>query len=299
MGLLFFSCMFFLFFGCTKEIDFELPIQDSKVVVNSLFTEDAPFSVYITKTRTPFDKREFFIENAKVLIFSGNITDTLQYIGEGIYMSSHLGLANSEYDIEVISYGFEKITSRDYIPKQIAQPVISSFRDRVGVDEDGYNYSQFTIAFNDDANEKNFYEVFIQILLFDDEIWTRRCFSKDPIIVAEGLNEYYPSTIVFSDAFFNGKGKKLAINYFPVTYSKPTGGQGELLDPNYKVIVHFRNISENYYKYKKKLAVHLAGQEFDFWAGSGEPVQMFSNVKGGYGIFAGYAERIDTIQKHK
>jgi len=275
-------------------------MQDSKIVVNSLFTNDAPLSVYLTKTRTPFNEKELFIENARVIIYSENITDTLQYMGEGIYMSSHLGLANSEYRIDVISNGFEKVTARDYIPKQMALPlIVSGFCDSVGVNEHGDYYSQFTITFLDDANAKNNYEIFIKHLLFEDEVWDRGCFSNDPIIVAEGLNDYFPNTVVFSDAFISGKEKELAINYYPVTYSKPTGGQGELVDPNYKVIVYFRNTSENYYKYKKKLAVHLAGQEFDFWAGSGEPVQMFSNVVGGYGIFAGYTERIDTIQKLK
>ena len=299
MRLFCFSCLLFLLFACTKEINIELPKQEPKIVVNSLFTNKEPFQVYLTKTRTPFETKEFFIDNAKVIIYSGNIADTLQYTGDGIYTSSVLGLANSEYRIDVISNGFDKVTSKDYIPKQIEQPMISGFRDSVGVDEEGYYYSQFTIAFKDDASERNFYEISIKDLVFGDETWVKPCFSNDPIIVAEGLNDYYPKTIVFSDAFFNGKEKELAINYYPVAYGKPSGGSGELVDANYKVIVRFKNISENYYKYKKKLEVHLSGQDFDFWEGSGDPVQMFSNITDGYCIFAGYTEIVDTIQKLK
>lgn len=293
------NCLVLLLFGCTKEINIELPVKEPKIVVNSLFSDDTQVSVFIFKTRTPFDEKEFLIENANVLLYTGNTTDTLQYMGEGIYTSNLLSKVNTEYQLEVKANGFEKVTTRDYIPNQIPQPVISSFKDSIGVDEEGYYYSQFTISFIDNANEKNYYEVFIEHLLFEDEIWSRNCFSKDLIIAYEGLNNYHPNTIIFSDDFINGIEKELSINYYPVTYGNPTGGQGELVDTNYKVIVHFRSISESYYKYKKRLVVHLAGQEFDFWAGSGEPVQMFSNVEGGYGIFAGYTEKVDTIQKFK
>lgn len=293
------NCLVLLLFGCTKEINIELPVKEPKIVVNSLFSDDTQVSVFIFKTRTPFDEKEFLIENANVLIYTGNTTDTLQYMGEGIYTSNLLSKVNTEYQLEVKANGFEKVTTRDYIPNQIPQPVISSFKDSIGVDEEGYYFSQFAISFIDNANEKNYYEVFIEHLLFEDEIWSRNCFSKDLIIAYEGLNDYHPNTIIFSDDFINGIEKELSINYYPVTYGNPTGGQGELVDTNYKVIVHFRSISESYYKYKKRLVVHLAGQEFDFWAGSGEPVQMFSNVEGGYGIFAGYTEKVDTIQKLK
>jgi len=65
-------------------------------------------------------------------------------------------------------------------------------------------------------------------------------------------------------------------------------------------MVEFRNISRVYYQYLKKMNRHLATigvdldiqdeNEFIDFLYMGEPVNMYTNVTNGYGIFAGFSK---------
>ena len=41
--------------------------------------------------------------------------------------------------------------------------------------------------------------------------------------------------------------------------------------------------------------LHFENQIGDIWDGTGNPVNLYSNVENGYGIFAGYSENTDTV----
>ena len=121
--------------------------------------------------------------------------------------------------------------------------------------------------------------------------------SEDIVIKNEGLLDYYPSTYPFCDEFFNGQTYTLNFNYLLPQCIAGYNGNYVNLVQDYQLIVYFRSISENYYKYKRKLIIHIENQYSDIWDGIGEPVQMFSNIVGdGYGIFAGYTTYLDTIK---
>ena len=82
----------------------------------------------------------------------------------------------------------------------------------------------------------------------------------------------------------------IKMNFLPIKYNT-----GELVDPDYKLIVVLRSVSESYYRYKKMLPEHLNAQQYDFWQGQGDPVEMFTNIEGGYGIFGAYSTVRDTL----
>jgi hypothetical protein len=188
----------------------------------------------------------------------------------------------------------DNISSVDDIPEFVAMQS-ASFHDSVAIDSDGVFFSECEIEFTDNSFQKNYYEISLfKLYELNNEIATDEAylFSSDPVIEAEGLTDYYPSSIILSDTLINGQNYKLKINYYP-----PYWSTGEVVDNKYKVIIHFRSISENYYKYKKALIVHEYNQDGDIWDGLGNPVPMFTNIEGGYGIFAGYIVDIDTISK--
>ena len=61
-------------------------------------------------------------------------------------------------------------------------------------------------------------------------------------------------------------------------------------------IVVFRNVSHSYYQYRKRLPVHqflqVRERDVDLSFFRGEPIDMFSNINGGLGIFAAYYQDI-------
>ncbi len=176
------------------------------------------------------------------------------------------------------------------MPKNI---VITNIKDSAGIDDKGDYYSQFSIFFEDDPNKSNFYEVAVWTTMSPNIIWYGSCTSDDIIIKEEGNEDYYPRDLLFSDKLINGLKKEIKVNIYPPAYSSPNGERAYLIDPYYTFIVHFRSISENYYKYKKTLIRHMACKDGGVFGC--EPVEMYSNIEGGLGIFAGYSSYVDTI----
>ena len=303
----FFECVFFLltFTSCYKIVNIELPEVPPTLVVNSLITSNENIYVYVSSTKSPYDIDDKIIEDALVIIKTEhNNIDTLCYVGDDIYESNLLGINGLTYYIEVFKDGYNKVNSSDYIPNTFICN-FTNFTDSVGIgspsvgDKSSY-YSKFDISINDNGLEKNFYEVYGYLIVRHKPndiptIWHMTCFSSDLIIKNEGFNDLTSKSLLFSDELFNGENRSIEINYYPLSYSNNT-----LVDPNYSAIVCVRNVSENYFNYKKDLAIHSYGAaEFDFWSVTGNPVPMSSNIKDGYGVFAGYTEIMDTICKAK
>lgn len=287
--------MFFLV-SCEKEIQIEIPSIQDTVVVNSIMVVQQPIVLYLSKTHSPMTEIDEVLDEATIIIRNGQETDTLENTGEGQYVSHVLAECNTAYEMwayldgNLIANSFDKLLSSPFE----LEYNITGFADSIGIDEEGARYAQFEITFRDDKSAKNYYEIAVEQRNVEQNGLTYNnidCYSDDIAIQAEGTNDFFPRTVLFSDSLFSGLEKHMIIRYLPIQWS--TGG---MVDYD-RLVVHFRSVSENYYKYKKKLYEHLAGQDDSFWEGEANPVPMFTNINGGYGIFAGYAERIDTIQR--
>ncbi|MBN2777107.1 MAG: DUF4249 family protein, partial [Bacteroidales bacterium] len=57
----------------------------------------------------------------------------------------------------------------------------------------------------------------------------------------------------------------------------------------------FRSISKEMYDYRKSLIKHVYNQQTGDVQLFGDPVPMFSNIKNGLGVFAGYSEVFDSL----
>jgi hypothetical protein len=85
---------------------------------------------------------------------------------------------------------------------------------------------------------------------------------------------------------FDGKHCSVKIYFATRTYAE------------YNLKISFRSVSESYYKYKERQFAYLFSLENDILSGMSEPINLYSNIMGGYGIFAGYStdEKLITIQ---
>jgi len=63
-------------------------------------------------------------------------------------------------------------------------------------------------------------------------------------------------------------------------------GQNVLYD--HYISIHLRNITEEYYKFKTTMIQNLYSKQEDILYGMGEPLNVKSNIKNGYGLFAGF-----------
>ncbi|MBA7532905.1 hypothetical protein ES705_25135 [subsurface metagenome] len=276
--------MLFLLTSCTKEVVIYLPDHEGKTVINSFFSPDALLCVHVSRSRVTTDT--FFIQETVpvVVLKYAEKTDTLQSTGNGYYVSqNHVPQVETRYSIEVSSTEYGKATASDKIPEEVPFEVIN-YMQEAGIDVEGCNFSSITIRFNEPPGEKNYYEIKgVHESKPGEKLRYEklRLWSNDVVIRNEGYDN-----LIFSDELINGKSHTLAFNFYHFVYKKKIES---------RFFIHFRSVSENYFFYKKKLMLHFENQISDIGYGTGNPVNLYSNVENGYGIFAGYSEYMDTV----
>ncbi len=316
--LLFVLSSIFLLPSCYKQIEIEFPQSETSAVLNCLFTNDSIFNVKINKTSDFNDSISYPVTGAVCKLYTDNqLVEALKSVDKDGFYSTTSGYTakyNTIYKIEISSSNLPTITAIDKLPNP-PQILNISKQDSVMLDEEGSYLNQLNITINDPVDVLNFYELtcFAYYKYDYSEVWWLDSIglqevdtsyqktlltpqSQDVVIKNEGLLDYAPTTLPFSDALFNGQVYNLNFNYLIPTYSIVYNDYTINTITNYKLIVSIRSISENYFKYKKKFIIHQANQYSDFWDGIAEPVQMFTNVENGYGVFAGYSTFVDTIQ---
>ena len=305
IGLVFLGC-----WQCTKEVNTPFPNHRPQLVVNALFQPDSLFFVSLGESRSILDDRSLSpITDATVKLYKNNESiDTLIWEGDG-YRSSAKGIANTPYQLN-ITYKEQQLNAKDLLP---SSPQLKNifYQDSVYFGGEGEYYSQLNLEIKNNLKEKSFYEIVLYFIKehTKEEVISRLIFNWNPffsnaffddinndhLILSEGLLEYYPSSIVFSNSNFIKDNQSLKINFRPFSSTFFDNNT----DRKTYLILKFRQVSEHYYRYKRNLYIHINNQESDVWDGTGEPISVYSNIENGLGIFAGYNEVIDTVQKRE
>jgi len=272
--------------SCKKEIDINLPETDSKLVVNSFFTGDSKIKVHLSKSIGILENTIPECNDATVIVMENNIIIDTMYKASGYYYSNKKTAINNKYALIVSAPNMDTVLCQDMIPEKITlQSCI--FTDSVLIDEDGLIINELKLDFQDSAGP-DFYEVELEAKNIANNYTILTWFKKnsDPIITSTGLLDYNPKTLIFSDKMFNGKRCSVKVYY---AVQRGVG--------NYRLKISFRSISEPYFRYKEKQYAYQFSLENDIFSGMSEPVQLYSNINGGYGIFAGYStdEKIITV----
>lgn len=279
--------------SCTKTIEIDLPAFDPKPVINCLFSPDSTFKLRLSRSASIFDTLPYpsFEMDAVLRLYENEVLkDTMFFDGQD-FRSDLIPKTGSTYRIEMDSPDFGPVSAKDFIPEP---PIfqVDSFRDSVYVNEDGEYVSQVKITIDDDFSRKNYYELILLPRAFspitgaDDTLQRYVTFAlkNDPVLENEGILQHYTNTAVFSNELFSSGEQPLIINYLAQ-------------EGYFALVVILRTVSEDYYRYKKSLIIHINSQDSDIWDGIGAPTQMISNINGGYGIFAGYSEDVKIINK--
>jgi hypothetical protein len=264
------------FQSCKKVIEIDLPPTDTKVVVNSFFTENSRIKVHLSNSIGILENLIPECNDATVILRENNIIIDTMYYQSGYYYSHILAETNMNYALEIMVPGMETVFCEDLIPeKTILQSFVCT--DSVLIDEDGFIINELKLDF-EDFSGPSFYEVQLSAKYIIDNNGTSIWFMKnsDPIITSTGLLDYNPKTLIFTDKMFDGKHCSVKIYYATQAYA------------DYNLKITFRSVSESYYKYKERQIAYLFSLENDIFSGMSEPINLYSNITNGYGIFAGY-----------
>ncbi len=280
--------------SCTKVVDIELPEHQSKLVINSIFTSGERISINIGQTASINGGIPPGIYDSNINIYrESNLVESV-HSGDSIYSFNFGPVENGNYSIEVSSPGFETVRASDSIPGKTVLSNIE-YTDKEWVNDWGLKFRLLKLAFIDQSEKQNYYEIKLKkrflIKKYNPSGYyyhtERLRIGGTPDPIMEVAWQYYNETdgLVFNDALFNNKQCNLEI-FIEV----PDNGADQ-----YEIIVELRSLSENYYKYKKQLGVYAKASNEDILEGSPEPVNLYSNIENGYGIFAGYMSDVHSF----
>jgi hypothetical protein len=272
-----------IFASCETVVDLDLPEQKPALVVNALTSPDSSFKVTVSHSISVLDNGTISrITNATVELYKdGSFVETLTHSGDGVYISPGglLPLPGHEYMLKVSAPNYDAVSSTTPIPSAV-QIVSAEIRDSVG-QAFGYYTSEISLSFNDPAGRGNYYLAEMGII---DSAGYYNPFFIYPTTDESSSKESIGYGIIMSDDLFDGKSYTLdaAFDSYLLTYWDSI--------PNSKVITTLKSISKDYYLYVKTKNLHYQSQGNPF----AEPVQVHTNVEGGFGIFAGYSA--DTLR---
>lgn len=304
----------FLIISCKDDlgvpIEIVLPKETAKLVVSSLFspwdsTGVKPFYVEVLRSTSIYDTTaEESVKDANVLLFKdGALLDTLHFDTLARqYLCMHSPKISSEYSIRVSKKGFRTVNANDYVPQKVKIDNFSVIP-YAGKDDSSWSsehgavgvFSKVNIEFTDPANTTNYYEIALKIKEGKEFV---RIYTYEDIIKNEA---YYPSALSlelkkpfylpFKDNKINGK--TLSIDVF---YYAPMWEDASVYIASHTIQMHLRSVTEEYYKYHTSLLQHFYKQKDDIIFGMAEPLNAYTNIENGYGVFAGYNE--DVVELH-
>ncbi|WP_284462048.1 DUF4249 domain-containing protein [Chryseobacterium sp.] len=128
----------FLVTSCQKEIDLDLADQSGKIVIEGNVTNQAgPYIVRITKSVEFTQQNQYPAVIGAQVILSDNTgqTETLQYVGDGRYMTSaFVGASGRTYTLKIQAEG----------QQYIAQSTMPEAVDFEGLEQDSFKFGDKT-----------------------------------------------------------------------------------------------------------------------------------------------------------
>lgn len=284
----------------TERID-DFPLRPSKLVLNSLFTADSMWTFQVSKSLSVLDNAEIkLIDNALIEIYQDDnlIESVTQQDSDKWYRSvSTTPQAGIDYTVKVTAPGFGSTLIADsYVPQFVPVTEVEALIDTSNVGGDEWYYgsasAKMKISFSDPAAKDNYYQLSVIAVdtteYFYNEEWIKenyyssRYLSSDDPAISNADGDYY-STLLFYDEYFNGKDYILEVEFEEWEYI-----------PNRSYIIRLTSLSEESFNYFRSVMTYNNSQHDPF----AEPVEIFSNIENGFGIFAGFSmsEKVYTLE---
>ena len=268
------------------------------MVLNCYFTNDSIWEVTIYESKNILENDDFkFVPGASVEVTDQNgVVYPLTYIGLGKYASlnNDKPVIGSTYSISAKHPSFDDVSATSSMPTKVEIANI----DTSTISQFGYPEFENKITFTDPQNENNYYSIKlnynrISVIQFDtfppdtsNDSWPLYYYSDESQFTDSWI--YTADGIMFSDEFFDGREYTLTI-----ISEKPFVYDYNPFETILSASIQYQleSISEEVYLYKKS----LEEQNFANYDPFAQPVQVFNNITGGFGIFGGSTKSYRTF----
>lgn len=295
-------CLLAIFQSCENDVHFKDKQSSPKMVVNSIINaSEGQKQLKLSESVFVFgDQKPKPVENAELQLKINGIETPLTFeeTKESHRYYSFRADFKSGDKVEISGKSLEHnpIYVVDYVPEPVEITGVKTewFTGKA----DNKSYLRTLITLRDKPREKNFYRVVIRVKDIyehngkDETDWIQ----YDVHVDQEPLFNHIPNTPwnenpdtyrIFSDELIDGKEYTLNV-YLQMDRDNPWGAV-----PQTFIKAEIHTLSENLYRYLR--SVELA-RETDYFA---EPVKIFSNIQGGYGIMGIYNvnEKITEVER--
>jgi hypothetical protein len=294
-----------LFTACVKEVDFKTKI-DQRLVINCLFAPNQPIEVFVTKATNATDTLSYpIVEDAIVKITYNNITHQLnkfalsQKLGSfGYYTLQNFFLDTNDttttLNLSVQHSDLKNITATSKIP---SKPMFTARFDLIQY-EKGLKQGEFTfynlvgnffLDFNSFSLTAPYYAIKVGFIRSE-----RRPNSTDSLFTQPAslnfdatsfYDPYITKAFILSKEELKRKGGEINTSIQQSLVFRDN------LIWNRKLYLEVITLSEEYYQYINTNFKQRQALQDPF----AEPLRVYNNIKEGYGIFAAYNFRRDTL----
>lgn len=306
-----FLLTFGVFFAtsCEEPVDLDIAIQEPQIVVTSNFAPGEPFKVTVTKSRNVLSSEaDEFVNNAVVRIFSsqGKELDklTLNNFHTPFYESKRITPESGKaYRLQVEVPEKPMIVAEDIVPLPVALTAIEMDTIEIfgAAAEQIYKVS-IDVHFTDPIGAQDYYHLSLFNHMEDSEEGNTPMDGFDgsstgrtgaqiltPLMPLESdknnppvIFHFEDGGVLFTDEDFDGQ--KTTLTFYSLLNFNNEAHQG-------KVVGELRTVSKDYYLYHTSLSRQIANKDRPFV----EPINVYSNIENGLGIFSGYALYRDSV----
>ncbi len=294
-----FLLYFLVFTGCETVVDIDLPAHEPRLVVNGLFAPDSLWDIRLSAS-VAYSDTSFgegpWVSDAVVEIWQGDTQiELLESQENGRYRGATSPVGAGDYAIRVSAPGWEPVEGRSLVP----QGAVIESVEAVYVDiEDPNPYADYgeievTLTINDIPEEQNYFSVRVilelQIISSDGSVYAQKAYSTfatdDLALSEDGIRDQFYKNAYFTDDLFRDQAYEL--NFAIETFGRSNSSR--IIQERY--FVEFLTLSEDMYFYQIS-ADRQRGTDQDPFT---EPVDVYSNMSSGFGIFAGYHTQMYEI----
>lgn len=300
--LLSFSFLFF-FCGCQQELSIDSIEFQPRLVVNALFTTDAPLNVFVESSRNILDTSSYIqhIENATVLLKDedGNLISQLEHMGANRYeYLSFDAEVGKRYTLEVSSEGYQTASATSMIPPKVETQLLD--KEIVIIEKDAFIDMEVELRDNDDNDNFYVWEVvkdyqpsLVNEISLDQLLKTEILLSsEDKNLDRLATHDVFQSKMFLKDVKFANTTYETSFKAIDNTNGPVVLTPDEVFSDKQMRVV---TASESMYKYYRSVeSYRIKGVSNSSIT---DPVKLYSNVENGLGVFAGYNEEVIPLSE--
>ena len=306
--------------ACTKTLDFDDEGLANKLVFNGIIQTGDSFTSNLSRSSSILSETGFGIPPMSAygtiqLYENGTLLSTASSPFGQFSLTDIKPKAGASYRVVVNSEN-ETIEAQTTIPEKAnvlsvdttsvksnnnLRSTILNLRIKDPEGEDYYRiiYMRETISYlQDNKGVRKYYRNYSQYGIGSDDPVFKSVYNNFGDEIIDGPDNEYS---IFPDTYFNGKEYSMKLSYYEnlSSYSGYGYGNSSVVYGTKQIYerneIHVQKLSKNLYNYLKYLKLYNFYHDNPF----AEPVPIYSNVKNGIGIFAGFNDEVKLQYEKK